>query len=103
MAEMTEQELRVITRAIADPRRFEILRHIARTECMACAKLRTQVPISAATLSHHLKELEAAGLIDTEHHGKFMDASFRPKVWKQYLAELQRLLSERERDTSADG
>jgi ArsR family transcriptional regulator len=103
MAEMTDRELRVISRAIADPRRFEILRHIARTECMACSDLRAQFPISAATLSHHLKELEAAGLIDTERRGKFMDASFRRKVWKQYLAELKRLLSERECDTSAGG
>ena len=45
MAETTERELRVIGRAIADPRRFEILRHIARTACM---NLRTQSPITAA-------------------------------------------------------
>ena len=73
---------------------FEILQHIAGTQCMACSDLRTQFPISAATLSHHLKELEAAGLIETEKRGKFVDAKFQGKVWKRYLAELKRVMSE---------
>ncbi|WP_255550991.1 metalloregulator ArsR/SmtB family transcription factor [Granulicella sp. dw_53] len=94
MAEMTEREFRAISKAIGEPRRFQILRHIARTDCMACSDLRTQFPISAATLSHHLKELESAGLIDTERRGKFMDAKFRKQVWQGYLAELRLLLTE---------
>jgi ArsR family transcriptional regulator len=94
MAEMTERELYAISRAIGDPRRFEILQHIAGSSCMPCSNLRTQFPISAATLSHHMKELETAGLIEMEKRGKFVDASFKRKVWKRYLAELKRLMSE---------
>ena len=90
---MTERELMAISRAIGDPRRFEILRHIAQTDCMACSDLRVQFPISAATLSHHMKELETAGLIDTEKRGRFVDATFQRKVWRRYLGELKRLLS----------
>ena len=96
MAEMTERELIAISKAVSDPRRFEILRYIARTPCTACSDLRTEFPISAATLSHHMKELESAGLIDTEKRGKFVDATFRRKVWKQYLGEMKRLLKEPE-------
>jgi ArsR family transcriptional regulator, arsenate/arsenite/antimonite-responsive transcriptional repressor len=94
LAEFSEREVHAITRAIGDPRRFEILQHIAGANCMACSDLRTQFPISAATRSHHLKELEAAGLIETEKRGKFVDAKFLPKVWKNYLAELKRVMSE---------
>jgi ArsR family transcriptional regulator len=93
MAEMTERELHAISRAVGDPRRFEILQHIAQTNCMACSELRSAFPISAATLSHHMKELETAGLIVTEKRGKFVDATFKRKVWKQYLAEMKRLMS----------
>jgi ArsR family transcriptional regulator, arsenate/arsenite/antimonite-responsive transcriptional repressor len=94
VAQFSVHELNVVTRAIGDPRRFEILQHIAATACMACSDLRKQFPISAATLSHHLKELESAGLIETEKRGKFVDAKFRPKVWKKYLAELKRVMAE---------
>jgi ArsR family transcriptional regulator len=93
MAEMTERELHAISRAIGDPRRFEILQHIARTDSAACSALRTQFPISAATLSHHMKELETAGLIETEKRGKFVDATFKRTVWKKYLAEMKRLMT----------
>lgn len=82
----------VISKALADPRRFEILQHIAGSACMACSDLRAQFPIAAATLSHHLKELEAAGLIATERRGKFVDATFQPKVWKKYLSALKRAM-----------
>ncbi|CAN5661505.1 hypothetical protein BH10ACI4_BH10ACI4_26370 [soil metagenome] len=93
MAELSERELMVISKAIADPRRFEILQHIAGSTCMACSDLRTQFPISAATLSHHLKELEMAGLIETERRGKFVDATFQKKAWKMYLDELKRVMA----------
>jgi ArsR family transcriptional regulator len=90
---MSEREVQAITRAIGDARRFEILRHIAGSECMACSDLRSRFPITAATLSYHMKELEAAGLIETEKEGKFVKATFRRKVWKRYLGELKGLLS----------
>ncbi len=92
MAEFTQRELMTITKALADPRRFEILQNIAGNSCMACSDLRVQFPIAAATLSHHLKELETAGLIATERRGKFVDATFQPKAWKQYLNELKRVM-----------
>jgi ArsR family transcriptional regulator len=39
-----------------------------------------------------MKELETAGLIETEKEGKFVKATFRRKVWKRYLGELKGLL-----------
>jgi ArsR family transcriptional regulator len=80
-----------IARALSDPRRFEILKHIASTPCAACSDLRAEFPVSAATLSHHLKELEAAGLIETARRGKFVDVVFCRDTWAAYLAELSSL------------
>jgi len=53
--------------------------------------LRAAFPITAATLSHHLKELESCGLIETARRGKFVDVEFDRTVWAAYLAELGRL------------
>ncbi|MCL4524775.1 MAG: helix-turn-helix domain-containing protein [Acidobacteria bacterium] len=88
---LSTRDLRVISRVISDPRRFQILRHIAAQSCTACSDLRAAFPISAATLSHHLKELESSGLIETTRRGKFVDAVFRRATWEAYLAELQRI------------
>jgi ArsR family transcriptional regulator, arsenate/arsenite/antimonite-responsive transcriptional repressor len=88
---LTCAQFRAITRAISDPRRYEILQHIAGHEACTCADLRQRSPITAATLSHHLKELESAGLITIARKGKFALPSFRRKVWKTYLAQLSEL------------
>lgn len=88
---MTKRDLRAISRALSDPRRFEILKSIAAQTCTACSDLRAAFPISAATLSHHLKELETAGLIETNRRGKFVDATFCRSQWTAYLTELEKM------------
>jgi ArsR family transcriptional regulator len=88
---LTPRQVRAITHALSDPRRFDILRHIAAHPCTACMDLRGAFPISAPTLSHHLKELEAAGLIETARRGKFMDVEFKRDTWDAYVAELQEI------------
>jgi ArsR family transcriptional regulator len=83
--------LLAISRALSDPRRFEILQHIAAKSCAACSDLRVAFPITAATLSHHLKELESCGLIETTRRGKFVDTIFCRPAWEAYLVELKKI------------
>jgi ArsR family transcriptional regulator len=87
----TKREVLAISRALSDPRRFEILQHIAAKSCAACSDLRGAFPITAATLSHHLRELESCGLIETTRRGKFMDATFCRPAWDAYIAELKKV------------
>lgn len=84
----------LILKALADPRRFELLRMIARAQCpLSCAKALSGLPISAATLSHHIKELETAGLIDVRREGKFVYLTLRPRVLEALAANLTALES----------
>ena len=80
-----------IAKALADPRRFEILKHISAQPCAACSALRDAFPITAATLSHHLSELEAAGLVTLTRRGKFVDVTFCRDIWNAYIQELEKL------------
>jgi ArsR family transcriptional regulator len=81
-----------ILKALADPRRLEIIERLSACNgCSACSDMREGLPISAATLSHHLKELETAGLIQIEREGKFARLSLRRDIWQTFLADLQRL------------
>jgi ArsR family transcriptional regulator, arsenate/arsenite/antimonite-responsive transcriptional repressor len=80
-ARLTRARRAAILRALADPRRFELLERIAKAGCpLSCTQARQALPISAATLSHHIKELESAGLIHIERQGKFHFMTLRPGV-----------------------
>jgi DNA-binding transcriptional ArsR family regulator len=46
--------------------------------------------VSKATISHHLKELVQAGLVETERDGQYMSVRARPDVLKAYAEELVR-------------
>lgn len=81
-----------ISRALADPRRFAIFQQIAKQAAMPCTCLSAHECISPATVSHHLKELQNAGLITTEREGRGMRLALRREVWEAYLRELSSLL-----------
>jgi len=78
---LTRARRTAILKALADPRRFELLERIAKAGCpLGCAQALAALPISAATLSHHIKELETAGIIDVRREGKFHFLTIRPGV-----------------------
>jgi len=84
-----------ILKALADPRRFELLERIAKAGCpLGCAEARAALPISAATLSHHIKELETAGLINVRREGKFHFLTLKPGVLKGLVDTLSALDTE---------
>lgn len=90
-APLSRAQFRAITKAISDPQRYNILQHIARRQACTCVELRERCPITPATLSHHLKELQSAGLIAIVRKGKFAHPSLRRDVWKTYLTQLAQL------------
>jgi ArsR family transcriptional regulator len=91
MARLTQLRMDAIARAISDPRRFAILKKIANCKQVSCSSLRECQPITAATMSHHLKELEQAGLIQIRRQGKFATLEFQREVWDTYLTNLSKI------------
>jgi len=90
---MTDHEFYRISKVLADPRRFRVLQRIMGTgEEVSCQALLKEFPIAPATMSHHLKELETAGVIESRFDGvcKFMAA--RPDMIQGYERELARRL-----------
>lgn len=78
-----------IAKALADPRRFQILETIANCREVGCQRLCEQFPVAQPTMSHHLKELARAGLIEPWREGQFAFYRFRAEVLREYVAELE--------------
>lgn len=88
---LTQEQTDAIARALADPRRFAILRQIAACESMNCGSLEAHKELSPATISHHLKELNEAGLVDIVREGRTAQLTLRRDVWNAYVERLGQL------------
>lgn len=81
-----------ISKALADPKRFEMLQRIAASkEAPSCSCVCDWLGLAPATVSHHLKELESAGLVNVERDGKFAYISLRRNVLEAYVSRLSSL------------
>jgi ArsR family transcriptional regulator, arsenate/arsenite/antimonite-responsive transcriptional repressor len=78
-----------IAKALADPRRFQILEKIANCREVGCQRLCEQFPVAQPTMSHHLKELSRAGLIEPWREGQFAFYRFRADVLHDYVNALE--------------
>ncbi|SNT25219.1 transcriptional regulator, ArsR family [Granulicella rosea] len=90
--QLSTKEIQLIAKALADPRRVEILKQIGEGCCDAglpCSNIRSCQPVTAATLSHHMKELERAGLIEIAREGKFANLKLRRPTLQAYMDYLK--------------
>jgi ArsR family transcriptional regulator len=88
---MTSRQLHQVAKALADPQRFAILERIARaTDELPCKSLVQDLVISQATISHHLKELSEAGLIECRREAQSVFLSLRRQTLDAYRQELSR-------------
>jgi ArsR family transcriptional regulator len=85
---LSDEQFQSIARALADPHRFAMLEQVAAAEGMACSLLKEHDVLSPATVSHHLKELSEAGLVEVKREGRDAYVSLRRPVLDAYLKRL---------------
>ena len=89
---MDSDQFQLIAKTVADPARMAALQMIAKRGEVSCSDLCQRLTLTAATVSHHVKELSATGLVHQRREGKFLILSLNQSVWRAYLKELARLV-----------
>lgn len=81
-----------ISKALGDRHRLHILLHITRKGGTAqCAEITEIIDLAQPSISHHMKILTEAGLIDAEKEGRSFKYSLNVSVLDDYLKFLQKL------------
>jgi ArsR family transcriptional regulator, arsenate/arsenite/antimonite-responsive transcriptional repressor len=85
------QATAAVFRALSDPARVKIVNLLATSGEPVCAcEFEPALGLSQPTVSHHLKKLTDAGLLEREQRGKWAYFSLRPEATSQ-LEQLVRM------------
>ena len=79
-----QNEVAAMAKAIAHPARIAILQHLLKTNACINGELVDELGLAQATISQHLTELKAVGLIQGTIEGTSVCYCIDPKVWNRY-------------------
>ncbi len=85
------RELRTFHKALADVNRLRIVRRLAEGES-SVAELIAHVGLSQPLVSHHLKRLRVAGLVETRRVGRETICTLRPEAFGEVAARERAIL-----------
>ena len=87
---LTEDQVILIAKVLGDRRRYEILKRLGECrDATRCGTVRDCIGINPATLSHHMKELEIAGLVGVTREGKFASYVLRRDMLEAFFQRLK--------------
>jgi len=88
---MDTTEIAKISKALADRSRLQIYEAIAAQPNMYCGQIIEKYGLTPATVSHHLRVLTEAGLIECRREGQFVFTHPVPQTMQQYTQALVRI------------
>src|SRR5215471_8703604 len=88
---MDRTQVEKISKALADETRLMIFEAISAKDHVNCSELVAMRGVTPATVSHHLRVLTEAGLIECRREGQFVYTHPVPQTMQQYTQALVRI------------
>src|ERR1700743_1360762 len=89
---LTLKQVEKISKALGDHNRLKILRYISgKGGCGECAGLQDVIELAQPSISHHVKILLEAGLIEGEKEGRNYSYYLNSSVLNDYIDSLRQL------------
>ena len=88
-----DNRIAAYAKALAHPARVAILKLLVKKQACFCGSIVDELPLSQSTISQHLKELKAAGLIKGDIEGVRVCYCIDEKEWQVAKSLLNDLFS----------
>jgi ArsR family transcriptional regulator len=88
---MDRSQIEKISKALADQTRLKIFETISACKQMNCGEIVSTRGVTPATVSHHLKILDEAGLIACRREGQFVYSEAVPETVEAYARALTKM------------
>src|SRR5690242_1401589 len=88
---MDREQIERVSKALGDQTRLMIYEAIASCNQMNCSEIASLQGVTPATVSHHLKTLADAGLIECSRKGQFVHSHAVPETIAEYSRALARM------------
>ena len=89
---LTFKQIEKISKALGDSNRLKILHYISgKGGCGECSALQEVIELAQPSISHHVKILLEAGLIEGEKEGRNFKYTLNSNVFNQYIEAIRQL------------
>lgn len=92
---MDRSQIEKISKALGDETRLRIFEAISRSKQMNCGEIVSMRGVTPATVSHHLKILNEAGLIACRRDGQFVYSEAVPETVEEFTRALAKMARSR--------
>lgn len=77
-----QNDLAAICKALGHPARIAIIQHLLKVNACICGQLVEELPLAQATVSRHLQELKAVGIIKGTIEGTSVNYCIDAQRWR---------------------
>ena len=95
---LNQNELAAIARALAHPARIAIIQHLLQVNACIGGDIVEELPLAQATVSQHLKELKAVGLIKGTIEGVKINYCIDAARWREIQLQFNSLFEAKVED-----
>ena len=94
---MNLTQIEKVSKALADRTRLKIYEQIASHPDAKCCALAEMRGVTPATVSHHLRILSEAGLIECKREGQFVLNRVNPEILEEFTRAVNALANKRKK------